>query len=661
MILVVAYHIWPTTVPGGYVGVDVFFVVSGFLITSHLVSEVMRTGTVDVPRFWARRIRRLLPASFLVLFAVLVATALWLPRVLWEKTFSEAAASALYVQNWMLAVSSVDYLAAENTEPSLVQHFWSLSVEEQFYVIWPLLIVGVVFLLKGARWIGIALAVVFVASLAFSIYETSASPSVAYFATTTRAWEFAAGGLLAFLPPVRFVAVRIAACWGGVLAILLSSFLMDGATPFPGSAALIPVLGAAAVVWADAPVKNVWSPAFAARTGPVQFIGDLSYSLYLWHWPLVVLYPYIRGNDPELKGGVLILIASVVLAWGTKVFVEDPFRRGFVWGVSRARTYGFAAAGMVAVLCVVGAQLHALGQQRAEAEAVAMRAADSGIECFGAAAMIDTECQDVFRAPVGFDTAFGQGDRGVLGTDCLGGPNDVVVTKCDMGTEDGSTRIAIIGNSHAAALSSGLDLYGRSHGWEVVTYLRQECLGHSSTRERNLPSATCLQWTESVHEDLLRDDELDAVVFQSYVFAAPAGMDELFAEQAHDTWDKFESDGIDVIVVNDVPGSRKNFTPSCLARHLQEDDPCSVPRDDAGVHLTNAMWEAAQSAAAVTTVDLTEFVCDDDRCHALIGGVMVYFDEHHLTGMFSSTLAPFVAREIEAGIAASASPARGGP
>ena len=201
VVLVVVFHLWPYRLHGGYVGVDVFFVISGDPITSHLAREVEQTGRLRVGRFWARRIRRLLPASLLVLAVSAVTILIWVPQSYWQQFMREIVASAIYVQNWALAADSVDYLAATNVA-SPAQHFWSLSVEEQFYVAWPLLLVAAVWLAaRFGHWsrrsaIIVMLAVIGAASLAYSVIFTTSNPSVAYFSTATRAWEFAAGGPL---------------------------------------------------------------------------------------------------------------------------------------------------------------------------------------------------------------------------------------------------------------------------------------------------------------------------------------------------------------------------------------------------------------------------------------------------------------------------------
>ena len=290
MALVVVYHFWPERVTGGFVGVDVFFVISGFLITSHLLSRPPRDWA-GLAGFWGRRIRRLLPASFLVLAATLAATLLIAPRTMWEATATQTAAAALYVENWLLAGQAVDYLAIDNV-PTPVQHFWSLSIEEQFYLAWPVLIliaywvasrlvrVRVKTLVVGLFGVIVGL------SLAASVLYTAGDPAAAYFVTWTRVWELGVGGLAAcvFVRVSRLLGdrdgLRSLLAYAGLAMVLASALLFDAATPFPGVAALIPVAGTALVLLA-AVQRSPLSPLPVMALRPVQAIGDWSYSIYL--------------------------------------------------------------------------------------------------------------------------------------------------------------------------------------------------------------------------------------------------------------------------------------------------------------------------------------------------------------------------------------------
>ncbi|MDR2996939.1 MAG: acyltransferase, partial [Microbacterium sp.] len=256
--LVVLYHFWPKRLTGGYVGVDVFFVISGFLITSHLISKPPR-NLLDLGNFWGRRVRRLLPASFLVLLVTLGASLIWAPATMWSNIAKQVAASAMYVENWFLAAESVDYLAADNAATP-VQHFWSLSVEEQFYIVWPLLIALALLMAARAGWKGkrrvmtLAVGTVVVLSLGVSIVLTATDPAAAYFVSWTRFWELGVGGVIAGVFPLiqrwldRAPVARPVLALAGLIAVVISAVAYVPATPFPGVAAMLPVLGTAAVI-----------------------------------------------------------------------------------------------------------------------------------------------------------------------------------------------------------------------------------------------------------------------------------------------------------------------------------------------------------------------------------------------------------------------------
>jgi peptidoglycan/LPS O-acetylase OafA/YrhL len=666
--LVLVYHLWPTPLPGGFVGVDVFFVISGFLITSHLLREVVRTGTVSVTQFWARRIRRLLPAAYAVLLASLAATVWWVPRSAWEQAYQEIGASALYAVNWLLAINSVDYLAADRT-PTIVQHYWSLAVEEQFYIVWPLLILLAIALARR-YWlrsgdeqvdrsesliaIAVALGLIALGSLAFSIVATARSQPVAYFITPTRAWEFAAGGLLAFAPiglpswvPTAFgVAARSTASWTGLAAIGLAALTFSAATPFPGYIALLPVAGAALVIWAG-DVQHRWAPTAVAGFGPIQLVGDLSYSIYLWHWPLIVLYPYLRGHAPEVKGGLLICALSVALAWLTKVLVEDPFRYRKFWTASRRHTYALMGVGMVATLTIVGsAALELQHERQTDGERIA--AGLSGVvKCFGAAALAPgAECARPFAVPETMDTAFASHDLGLFRI-CHTG-FDTAMMSCAVGDPAGTVGVAVIGNSHALAFANGLDRYARENAWLLEVYVRPGCLGVALEQVGGYPAEECVSWTRAVIDRLVQKPGIDIVVFQSYVDVVPPEYTPeqriAFIALMRTTWERLLEAGKRVAVISDPPGTIPDRTPDCVSREIHRYDPCRRPLGT--FLLSNAMFEAAKETPGVTAVDITPYFCDRTFCHSVIGGVVVYFDAHHLTTTYAVTLARIVGKEL---------------
>ena len=326
---VLLFHIWPNLLPGGYVGVDVFFVISGYLITGLLIREAEISGRISLLNFYERRIRRLLPAATLVLVSVALCVGI-LPEARWEETAYELIASAVYVENWHLAWLAVDYLGSENA-PSPVQHYWSLSIEEQFYIVWPAIMIGILGTFRSSnfrRLLLFSLGFIFLGSLAASIVLTARNPQAAYFVTHTRVWELALGSTLAAATlPAISAPVRETMRLLGLAAILVACLAFTRTTPFPGYAALLPTIGCALVI-AAGKSEGRWSSFRVLALPPAQYLGDISYSVYLWHWPLVVFgLVLLEGSGHSYSTGLLILAATILMADFSKRFVEDPFRR----------------------------------------------------------------------------------------------------------------------------------------------------------------------------------------------------------------------------------------------------------------------------------------------------------------------------------------------
>src|SRR5487761_1979555 len=330
VVLVVLFHASIGGFSGGFVGVDVFFVISGFLITGLLLRERQASGTISLSTFYSRRARRLLPAALLVLLVTLGASILLLPPLLIPGVATDTASAALYVSNMGFAMQATDYFAVGQA-PSPILHFWSLGVEEQFYLFWPVLVLIVA---RGAsqpaRRVGVALFAIAGTSFVFALWLTSAAQPWAFFSLPARAWELALGGILALAGTrLRLVPERAAAAagWIGVALIVLAATVLNETTPFPGYAALLPTVGAALVIVSGARVTAA-GPARLLGTAIPRFLGRISYSLYLWHWPVLVLPAVAAGLPLPLPERVALVVLAVVLAAATNRWVEDPLRRG---------------------------------------------------------------------------------------------------------------------------------------------------------------------------------------------------------------------------------------------------------------------------------------------------------------------------------------------
>ncbi|MFZ4893250.1 acyltransferase family protein [Plantibacter sp. Mn2098] len=679
--LVVVYHLMPARLHGGYVGVDVFFVISGYLITSHLLGEVARTGTISLTKFWARRIRRLLPASLLVLAVTLVATLVWMPDSLIQESLRQIGASAVYIVNWALAADSVDYLAANNL-PTAVQHFWSLSVEEQFYVVWPVLLVVAVLIAKLARransprlrWLTARTAIlsmlilIFVVSFGYSVAETSHAQQLAYFSTFARAWEFGAGAIVGLVMSSRSFerarlgrsggtrAISITLTWIGLAAIVFAAVTFTDASPFPGSIAMIPVVGTALVILFGG-VSGRGSIMPIARLAPVQRIGDWSYAIYLWHWPMIVILPRITNHPITFVDAVLIGVVSILLGALTKVLIEDPVRKSQWWGRRRWPSFAFAAGG--AAILIIACTLVSTGidaRKAAAAEAFAEKLAAATSEqgeasCFGANAMAPgADCPSRFDRPGDLDLAFAASD---LDLGCIAQPT-VDWKVCERGDPKATKgTLALVGDSHAQAMLPAVeDSLGKA-GWKIVTYFRVGCPA-LSTEPIPMPKRelweqnACATWSARVLSEIESRHDISTVLFSGYSSryndpAIPAD-GRLSPETVAATWNRLEASGKQVIFIRDIPDANRVNIPACIGESKDATAPCAFSRATSVV--PDEIDKALVLDPAASMVDLTDFFCDDEKCYGLVGGVVTYADENHVSGTFAKTLAPFLGERL---------------
>jgi len=655
VLAVVTNHVWPRTVTGGYVGVDVFFVISGFLITGHLLREVDARGRIRLAAFWARRARRLLPASLLVLLTTLVASMALMPETLWGTVLRQVGASALYVQNWALAADSVDYFASQQ-QASPVTHFWSLSAEEQFYLGWPLLIAAVAVARHRSTtsWRAVlvtGLGLLVAGSFALSLVLTSTHPSEAYFITPTRTWEFGAGGLLAFLghPSAEQASRRRVASWLGWGAIACSVVAYSETTRFPGLPAAVPVIGTVLVIWAGT-ARAPLSPVGVVSLRPVQAVGDVSYSLYLWHWPVIVLAPYALGGPPGTGASAVLVGLSLLLAWLTRTFVEEPARawRGLA-GARPRRTLVLAAAGSAAVLLATTGG-HALLQHRAEASEARLQAAlRADSTCFGAAALAApgvcggaSTASEVVPAP-----AIARTDTADA-FECYTEPTEPVAAACRVqDPERPQRRVALVGDSHAALVSVPLREIAAAHGCQLDVYLRSACpLTTAAVFFDQAYVEPCAAHHERLLQELTAAGRYDTVVVTGWSGIRVDRTDlpegerlSRLAAGYQDAWRRISAAGPQLIVVADNPSVPEAYT-DCVVEHgADASTRCVIPRAAA---LGNDPLRTAAQAIGAPVVDLTDLYCDAEGCPMVVGGVLVHFDLHHITATFARTLTPYL-------------------
>ncbi len=650
---VVVFHVWPDVLPGGYVGVDVFFVVSGYLITGHLVAEWHRHGRIRLARFWGRRIRRLLPAALLVLTFCAAAAAWWLPPALRRQNFAEIIASATYGENWRLAADAVDYLGAENS-PSLVQHYWSLSVEEQFYLLWPLVIVGAIVLARRSpatdpvRLVMLCLGGVVAVSLVWSVTLTASNPAAAFFVTPTRMWEFAAGGLLAVALPVGLRRFRAGTAWLGWVTVVGSLVLFTEAVAFPGIAATVPVLGATAVIAAgpDTGARVVDS---AVRWRPLRVLGDVSYSLYLWHWPLVVLAGLALDRGLGWGTGVALIGACVGLAALTKRWVEDPIRFSTRPSAHAAAPFIAAAAAMALVCAGPWAGMRHADAELARAEALTAELTTAGAPCFGADAALggSVPCHNAALEDVLLPApAARMNDVGDAYACYDAAPEDGAgLSTCTVGsTAPDATRIALVGDSHAASLLPGLEAAAVDERWSVDVFVARGC----EWMEPAAADPGCATHQRAVG-DAVSSGGYDAVLV---TMKRTADGEETTAQAVSRrlaaAWAPVVAAGTPVIALADNP-LLPATTVECVtaSRNLDAMQGCTASHARAFENPDPLIEAVNATGRGAHLVDLTDAYCSGGTCPAVVGNVIVYRDAHHITATFSRTLAPFLIDRVE--------------
>ncbi|MCQ1999231.1 acyltransferase family protein [Arthrobacter zhaoxinii] len=660
VVLVLVYHVWPAALPGGFVGVDVFFVISGYLIVGSLVRELNASSSIALASFYARRIRRLLPAAATVLLATLGAAVLLFPEGRWQSVARDVAASSLNVQNWNQAFSTTSYAGA-TAAVSPLQHYWSLAVEEQFYLVMPVLLLGAA---AAVRALGIraglpatALAVVCgfsVVSFAHSVQFSTSDPGLAYFFTTTRVWELGLGGILALAAAGGTLPRQLSTAfgWTGILVIFAAAAGFSTAMSFPGWVALVPTAGAALCLIAgqggDAAAAPWISAGWWQSLRPVAYVGDISYSLYLWHWPVTVFTVYFLGHTPGLLEGAAIIVSSVLLAVLSTRFIEKPFRRlrdktgsagrhGAKKGTHRG-TYALAAV-LITVPIAVAAVPYGVVQQK-----ITDLTADYDSGSYPGAMAFDPRDpaavpgdQPLRPAPAAALADVPDIDRACTSYD----PAKTSYEECVFGDPEATRAMVLVGDSHAAQYMAPLDAVARDGGYRLYVLTRNGCpFNAEPLHSDTYVYAPCAaQNLETVRDILDIKPELvvtSAMRPDSYEHALGWSWDS--GRRAVDGYlevlEPLEDAGIRIGVIADIPYPKSSI-PDCVVEKDSADD-CFVLRSDLAGQ-DDPLVEAAEQLDGSRTVDLTDYFCGDERCPAVIGNVLAYRD-NHMTNTFARTL-----------------------
>ncbi len=662
--LVVLYHAGVPVARGGYVGVDVFFVISGFVITGALLRERDAGGTTSVLGFYVRRVRRILPASTLVILVTVVGAYVVLGPVGGNAAADAGRWAAVFLANFHFARTGTDYFLA-SAPPSPLLNYWSLAVEEQFYAVYPALFV---LALRTRRrradaaltlWIG--LAIVAAASFALSVVQTSTQPTTAYFSPFTRAWELAIGALVALATTtLRHVDARVAAAlsWVGLGCVAMSAMAYGAGTPYPGAFAALPVLGTAAIIAGGAAVPAAGAERLLGLS-PFQWLGARSYSLYLWHWPLLVIAAERVGKTSLGLGSNLLLVAVAVgLSMVSFRFIEQPVRHS---RLSRRTTFiaaGAAVGGTVTLLSLAIAASttpytgSAASQAAAPSESVILaqvaaapriRSLPPGLQ----PPLTDATANTVLNFP-----GFSKG--------CVSYPRESSVPICPMGDPHGAKLIVVYGDSHASMWIPALDPIAREAGWRLVVLSKLYCpaslvvvTNPPGWDQPGQPYQVCNAWHSWVLGWLARNRPNLLVITQrdGSFYRRPsaggittpafttsqwqAGLKELLAHSKR-------SSGR-VLVLGDTPLLDQS-PPICLSIHPHNLSECSTPTVQA-VSPYLASEQAAASQTGASYINTTPWFCSA-TCTAVVDRYIVDWDQDHVTNTYARHLSNVLSQSI---------------
>ncbi|CAN5737449.1 SGNH hydrolase domain-containing protein [soil metagenome] len=683
VVAVLLFHAQVAGFEGGFVGVDVFFVLSGFLITRLLLRELASTGTISLRAFWARRARRLLPASCLVLVVTVIA-AHWMLPPLDQRTLAvDAAASAAFVVNFVFAHQLGDYFGAQLAEasPSPLLHFWSLAVEEQFYLVWPtLLVVATRRAGQYRRFILGVIVAIGVASFALSAWWTDSAPTLAFYTLPTRMGELLAGAAVAavgsaivLVSPVR----RAVFGWLGLIGIAVAVCTYDTSTAFPGLATLLPVLSTVLVIVAGGLGADRQGPGLLLGLTPLQWLGRHSYAIYLWHWPALVLAEARFGPLP-LSTRLAIVVGSIGVAALSVRFIEDPVRHS-TWLATRPRR-SLALGGALGALALTaawtsGVLVPPLETDRVAAAPVLSPAADAPASAADASSTtiavgpttitrngpvtlppldgtdlpaLLAEDQGVLAAGLAatdvpsnlrpsLDTA--TADRAeVYGDDCVAIGVVEEPTPCRYGDPAAAETVVLYGDSHAAQWSPPLIEMAEEHGFELIVLVKGGCPTAAVSIPTNTLARTCPIWRDRAlamigieHPDLVIASAWSGYPNADAEWAT--GMGEMMARLAPLT-DR-------LVVLGDNPPA-KTGPAACLSANLRSAGDCAARPDEVVASGRIMVERNVADQVDATFVDTTSWLCTPTGCPLMIGDILLYRDQTHLTTVAASWLRPLM-------------------
>ena len=684
ILLVVFYHVGLSAVSGGFVGVDVFFVISGFLITGQLVRELRARNRISFSGFYARRARRILPAAMLVVMVTAIVSAAVLNPLAAQRAEKDGLSAIYFGANFRFAVQGADYFNA-GLSPSPYQHYWSLSDEEQFYVLWPLLLVICSLVWLRARRtrnaspvmpavIGVLLAI-FGVSLWEGIRLTATNQPWAYFTIFTRAWELALGALIALaLPYIKRIDRRIAIplTWIGLVCIAIAATSYSGSTAYPGYAALLPVLGAGAVIAGGSAASSRWGAKGVLGTPPFQRVGSWSYSWYLWHWPALVLVPAIVGHSLSKLEAVGVALLSLVIAVISFVLVERPIRRIKV--IVKRPALGLAGGGLLAAIAVGVVALSNSTISLAAPNAPVARVLTPTTRTHTAphaktaqqltATQLHTDLAagaNTTAAPSNLTPALSVATKAlpvIVTNGCHLQHPGVWRKPCIYGDTTSSTSVVLFGDSHAAAWFPALNTISQQQHWRLIDVTKAGC----PAAETNIDYAgsiytNCTIWRQNAERYIANlHPALVIVTWARYIgepearplSGVPTGYGSIWQDGVAAIFRFLHHNASHVLFISDGP-TLGPWAPDCISGHLSDVRPC-MSSLGAATRLpeVKAQELALAKREQISSVDPTPWFCTPSVCPVIVGNILLYRDNEHMTPQWSKFIAPVVSNYVVA-------------
>ena len=579
-LLVTIFH--ARLIPGGFIGVDIFYVISGYLITGLILREIENTGSLDLNSFYQRRIKRLLPTSVFVLFVTAIVGMFVLPAITREALGRDLFAAATYVSNYLFAWWENDYQNLDAT-PSPFIHYWSLAVEEQFYLIWPIFILFLSRYGKRAIFYGIAISSSL--SLLLSIYQTQTSPIWAFYSLPTRAWELGFGALLLFIPDSfwknRFIP------WLGAIGIAIASFTFNESTAFPGINALLPVAATVALIGSI----SIWPPFFndLSNNRISQWLGAISYPLYLWHWPALVLPSSALGRPLRIRERIFCIALTILLAHFTSKYIEQPIRHKKIAG---KKIYLFFF-GTTVISLVAGL--------------IISSASSSTISVAGTQYKFDLA--KVVQRPIVYDDG------------CHVNYGESESDECSYGDKNSDSTIVLFGDSHAAQWFPTLEKLARERDFKLISLTKSACPAVVLPRNDKgaYKNSDCNQWREN-SINRIKKLRPQAVITSSFQYFTPASgysdRDKWWSDGQRELLSLLRGASEHLIYISDTPHPTRDI-PSCLAS-----------RDFESCNSTQK--SPVQIIDGFEKIDPTPWLCTD-FCPAIQNGYVVYRDASHIS------------------------------